>query len=61
MEKRTPEEIQAYVDGYNQAAKDLHHCIKGRKNLADMLVKFNAYVEAINSVVNKEEHHELKK
>lgn len=39
MKRRTPEEIQAYIDGYNACYEHIHICIKGRKSLLDCLKK----------------------
>lgn len=55
MEKRTEEEIKAYVEGYNacfeQFCKVLPHC---RKYIGEAIDKMRLYVVAVNSVIDKE-------
>lgn len=50
MRKRTNEEIQAYIDGYNDSYFQFCECMKGRKSVLDAVRKMKLYVDAINKV-----------
>ncbi|MBO5967295.1 MAG: hypothetical protein J6S14_02220 [Clostridia bacterium] len=49
---RSPEEVRAYVDGYNAAYKQFCECLKGRKSILDAIRKMEILVAAVNGVVN---------
>ena len=55
MKRRTKEEIEAYIDGYNACFEQFMECLRGRKNLMDALVKMRRFKEAVNAVVQKEQ------
>ena len=48
---RNPEEIRAYVDGYNAAFNQFKECLKGRKNVLEAIHKMEVFVAAVNGVV----------
>lgn len=50
MRKRTNEEIQAYIDGYNDSYFQFCECMKGRKSVLGAVKKMKLYVDAINKV-----------
>lgn len=60
MRKRTSEEIEAYVDGYNacfkQFCKVLPHT---SKYIGESIEKMRLYVVAVNSVIDKEDKNEI--
>lgn len=49
---RSPEEIHAYVDGYNAAFNQFKECLKGRKNVLEAIHKMEVFVAAVNDVVD---------
>ena len=49
---RSPEEIYAYVDGYNAAFNQFKECLKGRKNVLEAIHKMEVFVAAVNGVVD---------
>lgn len=50
MRKRTSEEIQAYIDGYNDSYYQFCECMKVRKSILDAIRKMKLYVDAVNKV-----------
>ncbi len=50
MRKRTNEEIQAYIDGYNDSYYQFCECMKGRKSMLDAVRKMRIVVDAVNKV-----------
>ena len=51
MKARTPEEIKAYIDGYNACYEQFCDCLKNRKSLMDAIRKMEKYKAAVNGVV----------
>ena len=56
MIKRSPEEIQAYVEGYNASFKQFCECLKGRKSVTDSVRKMQIYVDMMNKIVMWEDN-----
>lgn len=53
MNRRTEEQIRAYVDGYNDCFNQFCDYLKGRKSVIDAIRKMRACKEAVNNVVEK--------
>lgn len=54
MNRRTDEEIKAYVEGYNACFKKFCEVLPhSRKYIAESIDKMRLYVVAVNSVINK--------
>lgn len=51
LRKRTPEEIKAYVDGYNACYERFCECLKNRKSVPDSVKKMKVFVDTVNGVV----------
>jgi len=51
MNRRTEEQIIAYVDGYNDCFQQFCECLKDRKSVMDAVKKMNLYKDAVNNVV----------
>lgn len=51
MNKRTEEQIIAYVDGYNDCFQQFSECLKDRKSVMDAVKKMLLYKDAVNRVV----------
>lgn len=51
LRKRTPEEIKAYVDGYNACYEQFCECLKNRKSVHDSVKKMKVFVDTVNGVV----------
>ena len=51
MRRRTPEEIKAYADGYNDCYSQFISCLKGRRSVMDAIRKMQTYVAAVNNCV----------
>ena len=51
MNRRTEEQIRAYVDGYNDCFQQFCECLKGRKSVMNAVIKMNLYRNAVNNVV----------
>lgn len=58
MNRRTEEQIKAYVDGYNDCFERFLECLKGRKSVMDTVRKMRMYREAVNNVLNTKEEGE---
>lgn len=58
MNRRTEDEIKAYIDGYNDCFNQFCECFKGRKSLIDAIRKMKLYRAAVNGVIEKEKNHE---
>ena len=56
MNRRTPEEMKAYVDGYCDAVSQFCECIRKADNIRDAVAKMNVFVEVVNAVVEKPEN-----
>ena len=54
MNRRTEDEIKAYIDGYNDCFNQFCECFKGRKSLIDAIKKMKTFLAAVNNVVAKE-------
>ena len=52
LRKRTPEEIKAYVDGYNACYERFCECLKNRKSVPDSVKKMKVFVDTVNGVVH---------
>ena len=55
MRKRTPEEIKAYADGYNDAYEQFKKCLIGRKSVNDAIKRMDIFVFAVNNVIRTDE------
>lgn len=53
MNKRTEEQIIAYVDGYNDCFQQFSECLKCRKSVMDAVRKMLLYKDAVNRVVTE--------
>ena len=53
MNRRTEEQIRAYVDGYNDCFQQFCDCLKGRKSVMDSIKKMLVYKDAVNNVVEE--------
>lgn len=51
MNRRTEEQIRAYVDGYNDCFQQFCKCLSGRKSVMDAVKKMKLYKDAVNNVV----------
>jgi hypothetical protein len=58
IRKRTPEEIQAYTDGYNACFERFCECLKGRKSVPDSIKKMRVFVDTVNGVAGRRKHDE---
>lgn len=58
MTRRTPEEIRAYVDGYNDCFNQFRECLKGRKSVMDSIRKMQVCKDLVNRVVEAREESE---
>ena len=58
MTRRTPEEIRAYVDGYNDSFNQFYECLKGRKSVMDAIRKMKMCKDLVNRVVEAREESE---
>lgn len=58
MTRRTPEEIRAYVDGYNDCFNQFRECLKGRKSVMDSVRKMQVCKDLVNRVVEAREESE---
>jgi len=58
IRKRTPEEIQAYTDGYNASFERFCECLKGRKSVPDSIKKMRVFVDTVNGVAGRRKHNE---
>lgn len=55
MNRRTDEEIKAYIDGYNACFKQFCEVLPhSRKYIADAIDEMRLYVVAVNNVIDKE-------
>ena len=55
MVRKTEEEIQAYIDGYNDCFDQFTECLKTRKSLMDAVRRMQAFKDTVNKVVGKPE------
>lgn len=53
MNRRTEEQIRAYVDGYNNCFQQFCECLKDRKSVMDAVRKMRMYKDAVNNVVEE--------
>ena len=53
MNKRTEEQMIAYVDGYNDCFQQFSECLKNRKSVMDAIRKMLLYKDAVNRVVTE--------
>lgn len=58
MTRRTPEEIRAYVDGYNDCFNQFRECLNGRKSVMDSVRKMQVCKDLVNRVVEAREESE---
>ena len=54
LKMRTPEEMKAYVEGYNACNKQFRECLKNRKSVVDAVKKMDVFVVAVSAVIDKE-------
>jgi hypothetical protein len=59
MNRRTHEEMKAYVDGYCDAVSQFCECIRKADNINDAVAKMNVYVKVVNAVIEKPENLRL--
>ena len=52
--KRTPEEMKAYVEGYNACDKLFRKYLKKEKNVEDAVKQMDIFIAVVNGVVGKE-------
>lgn len=58
VRKRTPSEIEAYVDGYNACFARFCECLKNRKSVPNAVMKMRVFVDTVNGIVRgREEQH----
>ena len=55
MKIRTPEEIKAYIDGYNACYEQFCSQLKNRKSLIDVIRKMEILKAAVNNVFEDKE------
>lgn len=53
MNRRTEEQIRAYVDGYNACFQQFCDCLKNRKSVMDAVKKMRVFKDAVNNVVEE--------
>lgn len=53
LKMRTPEEIKAYVEGYNACNKQFRECLKNRA-VMDATAMMDVFVATVNGVVERE-------
>ena len=53
MNKRTEEQIRAYVDGYNDCFQQFCECLKNRKSVMDSIRKMRVFKDVVNNVVKE--------
>ena len=53
MNRRTEEEIKAYVDGYNDSFDQFCKCLQHRRSIMDAVRKMRLYRDAVNAVVTE--------
>lgn len=51
MNRRTEEQIRAYIDGYNDSFDQFCKCLQRRKSVMDAVRKMRLYRDAVNAVV----------
>lgn len=54
LKKRTPEEMKAYVDGYNACDKLFRKYLKKEKTVDDAVKQMDIFVAAVNGVIGRE-------
>ena len=54
LNRRTPEEIKAYIDGYNACNKQYRECLKQCKSVQDAVKEMDIFVAVVNGIVDKE-------
>ena len=53
VDKRTEEQMIAYVDGYNDCFQQFSECLKDRKSVMDAVRKMIEFKDAINRVIKE--------
>ena len=54
LKKRTPEEMKAYVDGYNACDKLFRKYLKKEKTVEDAVKQMDIFAAAVNGVIGRE-------
>ena len=54
LKNRTPEEMKAYVDGYNACDKLFRKYLKKEKTVEDAVKQMDIFVAAVNGVIGRE-------
>ena len=54
LKMRTPEEMKAYVEGYNACNKQFKEYLTGRNTIKDAIKKMDLIVAAVTAVIDKE-------
>lgn len=54
LKKRTPEEMKAYVEGYNACNKLFREYLKKEKTVEDAVKQMDIFVAAVNGVIGRE-------
>jgi hypothetical protein len=53
LRRRTPEEIEAYVQGYNACYERFCECLKNRKSVPNAVMKMRVFVDTVNGIVTR--------
>ena len=54
LKKRTPEEMKAYVEGYNACNKLFRKDVKEEKTVEDAFKQMDIFVVVVNGVIDRE-------
>ncbi len=54
LKKRTPEEMKAYVEGYNACNKLFRTYLQKEKTVEDAVKQMDIFVAAVNGVIGRE-------
>ena len=54
LKKRTPEEMKAYVEGYNACNKLFRKYLKKEKTVEDAFKQMDIFVVVVNGVIDRE-------
>jgi hypothetical protein len=54
LKKRTPEEMKAYVEGYNACNKLFRKYLKKEKTVEDAFKQMDIFVAVVNGVIGRE-------
>lgn len=54
LKKRTPEEMKAYVEGYNACNKMFRKYLKQKRSVENAIETMDVIVAAVNGVIDRE-------